>query len=159
MVLTSVLITGGSGFVGSAIARAVLEKHPECVITILDKNPPGPTHVVPSQASFIAIDLTSAKEVREIVCRVRPLVVIHTAGIVPPLCERFGRAMQDLVWKTNVEGTRNTLEAAKEAGVRAFILTSSCCAIMDDMRIPYPYIDERWPTSGSSLIYGESKVL
>jgi len=159
MALKSVLITGGTGFVGSATARALAEKHPECAITIIDIKPPNATHVLPSNISFIQADVTSPEEIKEAVKKVSPVVLIHTAGIVPPLSERYGRKLQSLVWKINVDGTRNVLEAAKQAGVQAFIYTSSCCAVTDDMRIPYPNIDERWPTSRSSLIYGESKVI
>jgi sterol-4alpha-carboxylate 3-dehydrogenase (decarboxylating) len=158
MALTNVLITGGCGFVGSAIARAVAEKYPQCSITVLDKNPPGSTHVVPSHASFIQADVTSSEQVKDALFRTRPVVLIHTAGIVPVVSERFGRKLETIVRKVNVEGTKIVLAAAQKAGVQAFIFTSSCCATVDDMRLPYAYIDESWPTSRSSLIYGESKV-
>lgn len=154
-----VLITGGSGFVGAAIARAVSEKHPACAITILDLTPPGPTHEVPTSATFVRADITQAEEVAEAVERVKPDVIIHTAGIVPVLAERFGRRLEKLVWKTNVNGTENTLAAARRAAVQAFVYTSTCCVVTDDMDAPYPNIDERWPTPRSSLIYGESKVV
>ncbi|OJJ46907.1 hypothetical protein ASPZODRAFT_1846814 [Penicilliopsis zonata CBS 506.65] len=156
-VLRKVLITGGSGFVGSAIARAFAE-HPACAITVVDLTPPGPTHVVPEQASFIKADITVQDEICRAVCQVEPEVLIHTAGFIPPLSERFGRKLQALVWKVNVQGTKNVLEAAKRAGVQALIYTSSCCVITDDLGIPHPNIDEQWPVSPSSLIYGESKA-
>lgn len=156
-ILQNVLITGGTGFVGSATARALAEKHPECTITILDLNPPA-QHALPNGISFIRVDITSTKEVYEAVEKVRPDVLIHTAGLVPGLSERFGRRLERLVWKINVEGTKNMLEAAKQAGVEGFIYTSTCCVITDNMDTPLPNIDERWPTPRSSLIYGESKV-
>jgi sterol-4alpha-carboxylate 3-dehydrogenase (decarboxylating) len=58
----------------------------------------------------------------------------------------------------NVEGTRNMLAAARESGVEAFVYTSSCCCVTDNMSIQYPNIDESWPLSHQSLVYGESKV-
>ncbi|MBO1736897.1 NAD-dependent epimerase/dehydratase family protein, partial [Barnesiella sp. GGCC_0306] len=58
------------------------------------------------------------------------------------------------------DGTVNVMEAARSAGTRAFVYTSSCCAVMDNMRDSYPNIDEDWVTSPvRSTIYGESKAL
>lgn len=158
MSLNNVLITGGAGFVGSATARALAEKHPACAITIVDIRRPDSTHELPGSITFIKADVVTRHEIEEVILKVKPAVVIHTAGIVPVLGERYGRKLKDLVWKINVQGTDNVLHAAKQAGVEAFIYTSSCCAVMDDMSVPYRNIDERWPTSPSSLIYGESKV-
>lgn len=143
---------------GSATARALVEKHPECEITILDLSPPGSVHRVPSNVAFIQGDITSADDIRKGVARVMPSVVIHTAGIVPPITERYRRRLQSLVWRINVDGTKNVLAAAKASGVKALVYTSSCCAVTDDVNVEYHNIDERWPTSHSSLIYGESKV-
>lgn len=158
MELNNILITGGCGFVGSAIARAIAEKYPRCAITVIDIAPPGPVHKVPSQAEFVKVDVTSAVEVEKVIQRARPTTVIHTAGIVPVLAERFGRRMQSAVWKLNVDGTRIMLEVSKRLGVKAFVFTSSCCVTIDDMRLSYRNIGEDWPTSQTSLIYGESKV-
>jgi sterol-4alpha-carboxylate 3-dehydrogenase (decarboxylating) len=156
--LPDVLITGGCGFVGSAIARAIAEKYAECRITVMDINPPGTIHQVPEQANFLKVDVTSADEVEQAMRQTRPTIVIHTAGIVPVLAERFGRRMQSVVWNLNIDGTRIMLDVSKRLGVRAFIFTSSCCVTIDDMRLSYRNINEDWPTSQNSLIYGESKV-
>lgn len=104
------------------------------------------------------VDVTFAYEVNKAFQAVKPDVVIHTAGIVPTLADRFSRRLEREVWKVNVEGTQNMLDAASKSGVEAFIYTSTCCVTTDDMRMPYPNINELWPTSRTSLIYGESKV-
>lgn len=153
-----VLISGGTGFVGSAIIRALAEKHPSCAITVIDRNPPRPQHDLPEQVECMLVDVTNAHEIGKAFLAVKPDVAIHTAGIVPGLADRFGRRLEREVWKTNVEGTRNMLNAAAENGTEAFIYTSTCCVTTDDLRMSYPNINERWPTSPTSLIYGESKV-
>ena len=154
-----VLISGGTGFVGSAIIRALAEKHPSCAITLIDRSPPRPQHDLPERVECMQVDVTNVHEVSKAFLTIKPDVVIHTAGIVPGLADRFGRRLEREVWKTNVEGTRNMLSAAAENGTEAFIYTSTCCVTTDDLRMPYPNINERWPTSPTSLIYGESKVL
>ncbi|OGM43755.1 hypothetical protein ABOM_006844 [Aspergillus bombycis] len=156
--MKKVLISGGTGFVGAAIARALAEKHPDCAITIIDIKPPGPVHTVPDGIEYIKVDVTIQEEVSKAIERARPDVIIHAAGIVPALSERFGRRLEGHVWKTNVRGTEQILQAAKQSGAKGFIYTSSCCVVTDQMGVPYHNIDEKWPTPSSSLIYGESKV-
>lgn len=152
---TVVLITGGAGFVGGAIVRAIKEKHPDWAISVFDVNAPS---FHESGVSYVAGDITNAEEVDRVVSEIRPCALIHTAGIVPSLASRYGRSEQERVFEVNVGGTRNVIAAAKHAGVKALLCTGSCTAVTDDMRYHYPNIDETWPTSCHSLIYGESKA-
>lgn len=152
---TVVLITGGTGFVGGAIVRAIRQKHPDWVTSVLDINPPS--YHEPG-VSYVSGDTTSAEEVDRIVSEIKPAAIIHTAGIVPQLAGRYGRRDQEHVFDINVGGTRNVIAAAKRASVKALLWTGSCTAVTDDMRYQYPNIDETWPTSCNSLIYGESKA-
>lgn len=151
----TVLVTGGTGFLGSHIVDAVLEQHPEWKVTVLDKTPPTVSTLT---AVYEVGDVTDVACVNAIVDKVRPDVIIHAAGLVPELAGRYGREQEARVFDVNVNGTRNMLVAAKNAGVGAFVWTGSCCAVTDDMRYQYANIDERWPVSRHSLIYGESKV-
>ena len=152
---TSVLVTGGTGFLGVFIVDAIQEQHLEWSITVLDiVLPKAPRDNVVYEIG----DVTDLKSVTAIIDRIKPKVIIHTAGLVPELAERYGRKLKERVWDINVNGTRNMLSAAKKAGVEAFVWTGSCCAVTDDIRYQYPNIDETWPTSNTSLIYGESKA-
>lgn len=154
-----VLISGGTGFVGSATVRALADKHPGSAITVIDRSPPQTQHPLPKGIRCIQVDITSANEVARVLQTLKPNIVVHTAGIVPSLADRFGRELEREVWRTNVEGTRNMLNASLENDVEAFIYTSSCCVVTDNTSTPYRNIDEEWPTSNTSLIYGESKVV
>ena len=151
----SILLTGGTGFVGRAIIDAAKEKHPEWAITVLDLKKPSQPE---ADVRYVAGDITVAAEVHQIVEDLKPQVIVHTAGIVPVLADRYRRRQRDLVWNINVNGTQNVLDAARNNDIEAVVWTGSCTAVTDDMRYQYPNIDETCPTSGHSLIYGESKV-
>lgn len=151
----SILLTGGIGFLGSFIINAVQEQHPEWTITVLDLDLP---RVVKDNVKYETGDVTNTESMRRIVGIVKPDVIIHSAGLIPELAFRYGRDWEERVFSVNVNGTSNMLAAAKASGVKAFVWTGSCTAVTDDMRYQYANIDERWPTSSHSLIYGESKV-
>ena len=152
---TSVLITGGAGFLGSAVIDAAREKHPEWVLTVLDLTLPDAPK---PHVTYRSGDITNAASVSAIVDDIKPDVIIHSAGLVPALASRYGREQEKRVFNVNVNGTRNMLAAAKSSGVKALVWTGSCTAITDDLRHQYRNIDERWPASSHSLIYGESKA-
>ncbi|KAF7932269.1 hypothetical protein BELL_0228g00040 [Botrytis elliptica] len=162
MVIQSVLVTGGVGFVGSAIVDALHKRYPSSLIKILDISEDTfewkSKSKYPPNIIFVACDILDTERLRDVLRRTKPDVVIHTAGIVPPLSERYHRRIEEQILNVNVEGTLNVLNATRDAGVGVFIYTSSCCSVVDDWAHPYPNIDERWPTAKRSSIYGESKA-
>lgn len=151
----SVLVTGGLGFVGSAIVAAIEEQHPEWTISILDLHKPD--NPQPYIAYYVC-DITDQAQTEEVISKIKPAAVIHTAGVVPRWGDRYSRNHQERLFSINVEGTRNILTAAKSSNIKAFVWTGSCCAVTDDLSRQFPNIDERWPTTEHSLVYGESKA-
>ncbi len=55
-------VTGGLGFVGSAIVAALQEHHPECVITSLDIKPPSSAPNRQSNVHYVTADITNPAE-------------------------------------------------------------------------------------------------
>ncbi|KAI9794846.1 MAG: hypothetical protein M1816_002974 [Peltula sp. TS41687] len=157
MSLSSVVVTGGAGFVGTATVQALFAKHPGCRIIVLDLRIPSPVDRLPD-IEYYEVDVTSASAVSAIMQELRPEVVIHTAGVVPPVPQRYSRKQEARVFRINVEGTRNVLAASRESGVKAFVLTSSCTVVVDALEYELPNVDETLPTFRHSLVYGESKA-
>ncbi|KAL8688739.1 MAG: hypothetical protein Q9218_005427 [Villophora microphyllina] len=153
--VVSVLVTGAFGFVGSAIVSVLQQQHPEWTLSVLDRQQPTDPH---SKIRYWHCDITENTRLEGVISKIKPTVIIHAAGLVPALIDRYGRKARGKVFQVNVGGTRNLLAAAKNHGVEAFVWTGSCTAVTDDFSRQYPNIDESWPTSGHSLIYGESKT-
>jgi nucleoside-diphosphate-sugar epimerase len=105
-----VLVTGGSGLVGRHIVDA-LSRDRE--VANLDINPSQR-----GNAPFIKADVLDLEALRE---KTRGFdAVVHLAGIPHPLNEPGEK-----VFRVNVMGTFNMLEAALQNGIRKFVLMSS----------------------------------
>ena len=111
-----VLVTGGSGFLGSRLLHrlrspSALGPPPACLV--FDLRPPTLDDVV-----FVQGDVTDRDALHRVMEGVD--VVFHMAALVD-----WGREARARLNAVNVEGTRWVLEAARAAGVRAVVHTSS----------------------------------
>lgn len=152
----SALVTGGTGFLGKGVLEALQEKHPDWSLHCLDIKPGEISHGIVYEEA----DITSKHSIDAVFARVKPDVVVHTAGIVPSGQTRYSNKQKDRdgVFAVNVTGTQNVLDAAKEHGCKAFVHTSSCTVVSDDMLHDYPNMDETIPLGNATLSYGSSKV-
>jgi sterol-4alpha-carboxylate 3-dehydrogenase (decarboxylating) len=157
MSAAKILITGGTGFVGSHIISSLQELHPECELSIFDLPPRSAWRDPRPNIHYVQGDVRNRSDCQRAILKVQPDAVIHTAGVVPTANERYSQRNCDFVFSINVEGTRNMLEAAKEGKVKAFVLTASITMVTDDNGTDYPNFDEETPMS-PTLVYGQSKV-
>lgn len=154
-----VLVTGGAGFLGNAVATALLDKYPRWRVSTLDIHTPSEA-IRNSVHQHFEVDIRSSTKVGEALQGYRPDIVVHTAGIVPARRKRYStsKADRDHVFSINVEGTKHILDATMAAGCKLFVYTSSCTAVTDDLDRDYHNIDESEPLGNARLHYGESKA-
>lgn len=124
--MKTILVTGGAGFLGTVIVQKLVELVPQLRIIVLDKVDTGKKRL--PQPLYHQADITILEEVIKVFRATSPDAVIHTAGLIPSLSERYQRRLEKVVFDVNVNGTKNVLDAAKATGCEVFIYTSSCCA-------------------------------
>lgn len=75
---TKVLVTGGTGFLGSEIIKMLMETK-NFAITAIDLNPPSlGTESYPG-VNYVRCNIVNLKELREVFSEVQPTVVVSTA--------------------------------------------------------------------------------
>ena len=139
-----VLLTGGSGLVGTRLAPMLAERHEVTHFERID-----PADGLP----WIEGDLLDSGAVAE-ACAGQEAVV-HVAAIHGARWQELG---DHAMFEINVMGTHNVLGGAARAGVRRVVFTSSISATGHGQGTPPPYlpIDEDIPR-GAADLYGHSK--
>lgn len=110
-----IAITGGSGFLGTAIARSMLKAGKQ--VLLIDLQEPLPDFQN-SGALFLKTDITDKPAIKKALQNCE--VVFHTAALVPIAKKSLGEFR-----RVNVIGTENVLEAAFANGVKRFIFFST----------------------------------
>lgn len=155
---TRVLVTGGCGFLGTAIVSALLRSK-RYSITVIDVNPPSlGSDTFTNSVRYVRCNIMDSSSLSSVFSEARPAVVIHTVGVFPLGTTRYSMRGKDAIFKINVEGTRNVVEASRECGAKAFVYTSSVTVVLDELDRDFRNVDERWPTGGVHTSYGQSKV-
>jgi len=124
------LVTGGAGFIGSNLVRALLERGNE--VRVLDNFSTGHRrNLAGVDVEFVEGDLRSYERVAT---AVRGAEVVFHQGALPSV----PRSIQDPLTTSavNVEGTLNVLLAARDAGVRRVLLASSSSVYGDVPGMP-----------------------
>jgi dihydroflavonol-4-reductase len=116
----TVLITGGTGFVGSAVAIALAARG--CRIRALVRRASPRTNLAGVDAEIVEGDVRDGAAVDRAMVGVR--YVFHVAADY-----RLWARRPDEIIRTNVEGTRNVMRAAKAARVERIVYTSSVAAL------------------------------
>lgn len=118
----TILVTGGTGLVGSRLLKHFKEAGIDCR-ALVRAGKELPVGVVPVEGDILD-PVSLAKAVEGV------SAIVHLAAV-------FRTADTDLIWKSNLEGTRNLIAAAKAHAPEArFIMTST--SNIYDMDTPRP---------------------
>jgi UDP-glucose 4-epimerase len=150
--MKKILITGGAGFIGSAIIDKLLTLGHE--VFVLDNLSFGKRDFIPaiSDRHFYNIDILDDNLVNECISSIKPNILVHLAAIhFIPYCNAhpFESA------KINIQGTRNILNACSNLKNLEKIFFASTAAV-------YPIIDDKISESENMNpldIYGLSKAV
>jgi len=115
-----ILVTGASGFVGSAVARKLVEA--DFSVRALVRGTSPRKHLAGLGLDFFEGDLRDRKSVERAIAGMR--YVFHVAADY-----RLWARNPSEIFASNVEGTRNLMEEAMRAGVERVIYTSSVATI------------------------------
>jgi UDP-glucose 4-epimerase len=144
------LITGGAGFIGSAIVPDLKKEGNE--IFVLDDLSFGNRGFIdiPDDHFFLA-DIRDNLKVEEILTKVNPEIVIHLAAIhFIPYCNQHPYDAADI----NIRGTMNVLDACKKLQAIKKIIFASTAAVYPISDEPVSETHELHPLD----IYGLSKL-
>ncbi|MGW0594376.1 UDP-glucose 4-epimerase GalE [Streptosporangium sp. NPDC002607] len=138
------LVTGGAGYIGSAVAAQLVEAGHE--VTVLDDLSTGHADAVPPGARFVEGSITEAAGVLNGIDG-----VLHFAAksLVGESVER-----PSLYWAHNLGGTLALLDAMRGAGVGRIVFSSTAATYGEPERSPILETDPTRPTNP----YGASKL-
>jgi UDP-glucose 4-epimerase len=117
--MAKVLVTGGAGFIGSNLVRALLERGDD--VRVLDNFSTGNrSNLEGLDVEVVEGELRSYERVHNAVNGTEIVYHLGALGSVP-------RSVQDPLTSSavNIEGTLNVLLAARDAGVRRVVFSSS----------------------------------
>jgi dihydroflavonol-4-reductase len=114
------LVTGATGFVGAAVARALLQA--DWQVRTLVRKGSDRRNLEHLAVEIVAGDLADSASLERALADCQAL--FHVAADY-----RLGVREPGQLYRTNVEGTRNILNASRQAGVARVVYTSSVATI------------------------------
>jgi NADH dehydrogenase len=117
MIMSSILITGATGYIGRHLVARLVDQgeQPRCLVRNIDRA----TRVLPaSKLEFVAGDTTQPTSLDAAVQGID--TIVHAAFVTADRKEKPGSHYEE----TNVGGTANLVKAAKSAGVKRIVVLS-----------------------------------
>ncbi len=134
-----ILVTGGAGFVGSAVTRRLVDAGAR--VTVLDDLFTGKAEAIPTGATFVQGSVTDVALVNELVGD--HSLILHLAA--RNIIASTANPLDD--YATNIGGTLNILLAARASKVDRVVYSSSASVYGNPRSIPINEDDPLWTLS------------
>lgn len=145
-----ILITGGAGYIGSFLVKALTDRQDEVVV--FDSLERGRKEAIDRRAVLFQGDLKDKVALQKLFSEHKFDAVMHFAGFISV---EESTKNPDLYYQNNVIGSQNLFEAAiNTGGVTKFIFSSSAAVYGNPTKIPIPEDHPKNPTSE----YGKNKL-
>lgn len=146
---SQILVTGGTGFIGSSLVKSLLKHNNH--VTVFDNFSVGDnlTDVKSNDLKIIKGDLTDTNDLRKLPQKFD--VVLHLAAD-PEV--RLSITSPQSIFQNNIVATFNLLEWLREIHIETILFTSTSAVYGDATIFPTP---ESYPCTPISL-YGASKI-
>ncbi|WP_366923789.1 UDP-glucose 4-epimerase GalE [Metallumcola ferriviriculae] len=147
--MSKVLVTGGAGYIGSHVAKALLQQGYD--IIIYDNMENGCESAIVG-GTLVKADLADETSLSEVFSKAKVNAVIHFAGY--SLVAESMAAPQEYYYNNVVNGL-NLLKVMRRYNVKKFVFSSSAAVYGEPLKLP---ITEKHPTSPTNT-YGETKLI
>tara|TARA_Y100000768_G_scaffold387014_1_gene376952 strand:+ start:1089 stop:2138 length:1050 start_codon:yes stop_codon:yes gene_type:complete len=140
----NILVTGSNGFLGEEVVNYFSKKNN---VYALDKIKPIDFKESTNNIFKVVCDICDYDKLNNVFENNKFDIIIHCAA------EILDEKNTNLVWKTNVDGTKNILDLCEKFSVKKFIFTSTFSIFEKNYDNP---VDEKEPPS-AVVDYGKSK--
>lgn len=143
------LVTGGAGFIGSALVNKLNKEYEIYVIDNLSYGNKGFIKI--EEDRFFELDILDNENIFKVISDISPNIIIHLAAIhFIPDCNKY--PFESSI--TNIQGTKNILEAAAKLKKLDCLFFASTAAVYPIIDHPLSETDKKDPLD----IYGLSKI-
>jgi len=118
--MSTVLVTGGAGFIGSHICESLVKK--SHTVFAMDDLSGGNENNVPKEAMFILMDICDKHKLNEFFERYQIDYIIHAAAYA---AEGLSHFIRNYNYNNNLIGSTNLINCAVNSDVKCFVFLSS----------------------------------
>jgi len=146
-----ILVTGGTGFVGAYIIKALVEKGYR--VRALRRNHQLPFFIptdIFEKVEWVEGDILDVVSLQQAMSDID--VVIHAAAVVS-----FQKKERERIYRVNIDGTMNVVNMALEQKIKRFVHISSVASIGRTKNEEFVTEDKKWQESKINTHYAISK--